>query len=110
MGQLIEQLRPGTPFTLKIPKSPEETDGLAGAYNLHIEVNFEDSLQWLIRVSMYGRGDGPVEVLKKITESEAATYSVLRDHKLPVPAVHDWGSGTLSRTGSEYIIYISWSR
>jgi len=90
-------------FKVVIPKTQEEMMVLMGSFNLHLEVKFEDGVEWLVRISMYGKGDGPVDLLRNNLESEALTYKLLHDHGIPVPAVHDWGVGEFSKTKSTSI-------
>jgi hypothetical protein len=97
----VEHLRPKSPFTLKIPKTPDETDELDGGFNLHVQVFFEDDVKWLIRFTRYGKGHGPAKLLENNLESEALTYKLLLENGIPVPAVHDWGVAVLSKTQSE---------
>jgi hypothetical protein len=97
----ISQLRPNAPFLAVVPKSPDGGARLIGSVNLHLQVNFEDGVQWLIRISMYGTHDGPVDLLRNNLESEALTYKLLYKHGIPVPVVHHWGTGEFSKTNSE---------
>ena len=73
---------------------------------MHVEVAFEDGVQWLVRISKYGKGDGPVDLWRNNLESEALTYKLLYDHGIPVPVVHDWGMGEFSKTQSSSIYWI----
>jgi hypothetical protein len=84
-----------------VPRTKEELMDLMGGLNMHVVVTFEDGVEWLVRISKYGKGNGPVELLKNNLESEALTYKLLYDHGIPVPAVHDWGVGEFSKTKSK---------
>lgn len=101
ISRRIAQIRPNVPFQVKIPTTFEESIELLGGYNMHVLLIFEDGVEWLVRISKYGKGDGPVDLLKNNLESEALTYKLLYDHGIPVPVVHDWGIGVFSKTQSE---------
>jgi hypothetical protein len=89
------------PFKIKIPQCIEDALELSGGFNIHLEVSFEDGVEWLVRIPKYNRGDGPVDLLQQVLESEAHTYKMLLDHGIPVPAVHHWGLGEFSKTNSK---------
>jgi hypothetical protein len=100
ISRRVAHVRPMVPFKLMIPKTLEESIELSGGFNFHVPVIFEDGVEWLVRISKYGKGDGPVDLLRATLESEALTYKMLGDHGIPVPAVHDWGVGDFSKTKS----------
>jgi hypothetical protein len=102
IAKRIIELRPNAPFQLVVPQNPDDTEELAGSFNFHVEIVFEDGVQWLARISRSQRGDGPIDLLKDTTESEVLTYRLLHSHGIPVPAVYDWGAGDFSKTKSEY--------
>jgi len=101
ISRRIAHLRQDAPFRLVIPRTVEESMDLMGSFNMHVVVTFEDGVEWLVRISKYGKGDGPVDLLRNDLESEALTYKLLYDHGIPVPAVHDWGVGEFSKTKSK---------
>ena len=106
IARRIADLRPDAPFKVIMPRTFEETLDLSGGFNMHVEVAFEDGVQWLVRISKYGKGDGPVDLWRNNLESEALTYKLLYDHVIPVPVVHDWGMGEFSKTQSSSTYWI----
>lgn len=101
ISRRIARLRPDAPFKLMVPKTKEESMDLMGGFNMHVVVTFEDDVEWLVRISKYGKGDGPVDLLRNNLESEALTYKLLYEHGIPVPIVHHWGVGEFSKTKSK---------
>jgi hypothetical protein len=94
-----EALRPGRTCVVDIPL---DGTALAGAYNVHVGIKFNDGKEWLMRTPY---NDGPMpprEVLERIYKSEALTLTVLGDHGIPVPAVYECGVGPLSKKKGEY--------
>ena len=96
----VKELRPNVPFQLVVPQNPDDTEELAGSFNFHVEIVFEDGVQWLARISRSQKGDGPIDLLRDTTESEALTYRLLHNHSIAVPVVYDWGAGDFSKTKS----------
>lgn len=96
----IAKLRPGAPFQIKIPETEDDALELSGGFNIHVEVSFADGVEWLVRIAKYNRGEGPSELQKQVLESEALTYKMLREHGVPVAAVHHWEVGEFSKTYS----------
>lgn len=73
---------------------------LTGGYNVHLVLLFDDGVEWLLRVPGYPLGPSPPMIRKRVRESEALTYRLMKSAGLPVAMVHDWGCGTLSSTSS----------
>jgi aminoglycoside phosphotransferase (APT) family kinase protein len=95
-----EVLRPGYTCEVDIP-----LDGkvLAGAYNVHVSITFDDDEEWLLRTP-YQDGSSPsIEILKRIYESEAITLKVLDKIGVPVPMVYETGIGFLLKDKSKHL-------
>jgi hypothetical protein len=102
IGKRVSELRPNAPFKLIVPQNPEDTLDLAGTFHFHVEIVFDDGVEWLARVSRSQKGDGPIDLLRDTTESEVLTYRLLHNHGIPVPVVYNWGAGDFSKAKSEY--------
>ena len=93
-----EALRPGHTCEVKIPL---DGTALAGAYNVHVSITFDDGEEWLMRTP-YQNGPSPrIELHERIYESEVTTLRTLLDLGVPVPSVYDHGVATLSKDKSE---------
>jgi aminoglycoside phosphotransferase (APT) family kinase protein len=94
-----EVLRPGYTCEVDIPLDGK---ALAGAYNVHVTITFDDDEEWLLRTP-YQDGPSPsIEILKRIYESEAITLKVLDKIGVPVPRVYETGTGFLLKDKSKH--------
>jgi aminoglycoside phosphotransferase (APT) family kinase protein len=94
-----EALRPGYTCEVDIP-----LDGkvLAGAYNVHVTITFDDDEEWLLRTP-YQDGPSPsIDILKRIYQSEVITLRALSKIGVPVPAVYETGTAFLTKDKSKH--------
>jgi hypothetical protein len=96
-----ESLRPGYTCVVDIPL---DGSALAGAYNVHVGITFEDCEEWLMRTPYCDGPSPPVEILSRIYESEAVTLRELLSRGVLVPAVYDWGEEMLSKDKGTFCV------
>lgn len=102
MIKCLEELRPGHKCSVMLPADFYQIHlDLTGAFNIHIEAHFDDGVKWLFRLTGYPVGPAPPETRKRLIRSEAVTYQVLHEAGVPIAKLHDWGSGSFSKTGSQ---------
>ncbi|WVQ81569.1 hypothetical protein IAT38_003693 [Cryptococcus sp. DSM 104549] len=84
-----ELCRPGHTATLNMPESAEALRQMAVApfcgMNVHIQLEFEDGVQWMVRAHRAIPAPHPAELQRVVTESEAATMKFLHRQGLRVP-------------------------
>nr|XP_031859378.1 uncharacterized protein CI109_005219 [Kwoniella shandongensis]KAA5526450.1 hypothetical protein CI109_005219 [Kwoniella shandongensis] len=88
--QQAQALRPGHTCTFSLPldhlaikrtRGPKNYSGM----NIHFPIDFDDGIRWLVRARLVKVYRPPIDMQKKIMESEVATMKFLRMHNIPVP-------------------------
>jgi hypothetical protein len=93
---LAEELRPGYTCAVDIPLKGKV---LAGAYNVHVSIVFDDREEWLMRTPYQDGPSPPIEILTY--DSEATTLRSLHEIGVPAPAVYGCGTAFLAKDKSE---------
>lgn len=61
-----------------------------GGFNLHVDIKFEDGIVWIARFRLLKVNRPSIEKINFDRLSEVATYRLLHQTTLPVPAVYDF--------------------
>lgn len=80
---------------------------MMGNQNCHVDVTFQDGVQWLARLRLTKTSSPPREVRDYILRSEAATMIYLQQQtRVPTPKVFDWAceSDPNNSLGAGYIL------
>ncbi|KAK5998446.1 hypothetical protein PT974_00825 [Cladobotryum mycophilum] len=85
------ELRGGMPCTVPDLEYDAETRlSVMGGMNYHIEITFNDGVQWMARIRQADATSPPPKVRDYIMKSEIATYMFLEKTKLPAPKLFDY--------------------
>lgn len=61
-----------------------------GGMNYHVEVSFDDGVQWMARIRRYNAASPPEALRNYIVQSEVATLKFLEKTAVPTPKVFDF--------------------
>ncbi|PLB48335.1 hypothetical protein P170DRAFT_510964 [Aspergillus steynii IBT 23096] len=91
-----------TPQPLVYDRSTRSS--VMGGMNYHVEINFEDGVQWLARIRRSNATSPPLDLRDYIMQSEVATLQFLGKTKVPAPKVFDYGLHGQTPIGVGYIL------
>jgi hypothetical protein len=78
--------RPGHACLLDLPDADGMRSGrMWGSYNVHLVMDFDDGVKWLLRVRLNDDGPKPAGFQQSIIRSEVATMRLLQEAGLAVP-------------------------
>ncbi len=98
-------LREGIPCSVATPNL--DKTALAsemGNVNYHIELRFEDGVNWIARIKRRNASIPPAAVREYMIRSEAATYRFLEKTDVPASKVFDFVVGSDNPVGIGYIL------
>ncbi|RXK35578.1 hypothetical protein M231_07163 [Tremella mesenterica] len=87
LDQQIRSLRPGHEPTFTLPTEWVNltTSRLASSWNVHLLIDFEDEVKWLLRIRQGVAGSPPADLQHFVVESEVETLRVLNRLGAKVP-------------------------
>lgn len=106
LASRASELRGGIPCSIPPLHYDRATrSSVMGGMNYHIEVTFDDGVQWLARVRRSNATSPPPELRDYIVRSEMATLKFLEQTRVPAPKVFDFALGTAPNAiGAGYIL------
>ncbi|KAB8210694.1 hypothetical protein BDV34DRAFT_209340 [Aspergillus parasiticus] len=75
-----------------------------GGMNYHIEILFNDGVQWLARIRRFNATSPPPDLRDYIMRSEVETLQFLSKTKVPAPKIFDYGLHRQTPVGVGYIL------
>ncbi|KAI9752643.1 MAG: hypothetical protein M4579_005537 [Chaenotheca gracillima] len=98
-------LRDGVQCRVVVPEEGDETAATQmGNYNFHLELCFEDGVQWIARFKRTEPSPPPPAIREYLVKSEAATYRFLEKTRVPAPKVFEVVSDSSNPVGAGYIL------
>ncbi|OBR02801.1 hypothetical protein CH63R_14027 [Colletotrichum higginsianum IMI 349063] len=84
-------LRQGTPCHIDPLRYDRATrSSVMGGMNYHVEICFDDGVQWIARIRRFNATSPPAQLRDYIIRSEAATLGFLEKTGVPAPRLYDF--------------------
>lgn len=106
LAERASSLRQGMPCSIPLLQYDRSTrSSVMGGMNYHVEVSFDDGIQWIARIRRFNATSPPPVLRDYIIQSEVATLKFLESTKVPSPRVFDFGlENATNPVGVGYIL------